>query len=501
MVNLATPLLVTFVGYTAIILIIAYVATKFTTNISDYVLAGRSLSGPITALGAGASDMSSWLLLALPGLVYMHGLSVIWVPIALIAGAYCNWYFMAKRLRIYTEIANNSLTIPEFLCNRYKDTGLSLRVVTSMAIIVFFTFYAAVGFASGALLIQHTFNGVDYMTALLITAGIIVTYTAIGGFLAVSWIDFFQGSLMFLALLIVPIVTCINLGGMDNSVQQISNIRSEHLDIFSDVTTLGLLSLFAWGLGYFGQLHINTRFMAIRSVKELPLARFICMSWMSLALAGAVATGLLGFAFFNSQPLAKPDTVFIVLSQQLFNPWITGMLLAAVISAVMSNASAQILMSSSILVEDFYHGMFRKNASDKENLWASRTIVLAVALIAVTIAANSGRSIMESVGFAWAGLGSAFGPVLLFSLFWRRTTRIAAVSGIITGALVVLLWGVLTWIYGDSFKHPDIKYGFEMLPGFISSCIVIVLVSLYSKPPSQEIISEFDKTMAIIANE
>jgi sodium/proline symporter len=499
MITFETPLLVTFVGYTAIILTIAYVSTRLTSNLSDYVLAGRRLSGPITALGAGASDMSSWLLMALPGLVYVNGLSMIWMPVALVAGAYCNWRFMAKKLRVYTEVAGDSLTIPEFLCNRFKDQGYSLRIVTSLAIIIFFTFYAAAGLVSGAWLIQHTFAGVEYLPALFITASVIVTYTAIGGFLAVSWIDFFQGTLMFLALLVVPIVTCMNMGGLTETIETINTNSPVHLNMFDNITFLGLLSLFAWGLGYFGQLHINTRFMAIRSIRELPLARFICINWMTLALGGAVATGLFGFVFFNNQPLERQDTVFIVLAQRLFNPWIAGILLSAVISAVMSTVSAQILMSSSILVEDFYHGLFRKNASDKENLWASRIILLGVASVAISIAASPNRTIMQAVGFAWSGLGSAFGPTLLFSLFWRRMTRVAAICGIITGGGMVLLWGILAYAMGDAFTNPDILPGFEMLPGFITSCIVIYVVALRTPMPSAEVLAEFDKTNAIIA--
>lgn len=499
--NIETPLLITFVGYIAIVMFIAYLATKLTSNLSDYVLGGRRLSGPITALGAGASDMSSWLLMALPGLVYVKGLSVIWMPIALIAGAYCNWRFMAKRLRVYTEVASDSLTIPEFLCNRFKDRGYALRIVTSLAIIIFFTFYAAAGFVSGALLIQHTFVGVEYIPALLISSAVIVTYTAIGGFLAVSWVDFFQGTLMFVALLVVPVVTCFSMGGIDTSIEQMATISPQHLNAFENLTFLGLVSLFAWGLGYFGQLHINTRFMAIRSIRELPVARMICMNWMTLALMGAVATGLFGYIFYHSAPLAKPDTVFIVLSQQLFNPWIAGILLSAVTSAIMSTVSSQILMSASILVEDFYHGLFRKQASDRENLWASRIILLLVASIAIAIAASPHSSIFEAVGFAWSGLGASFGPVLIFSLFWRRMTRQAAICGILSGTALVLLWGAVLKHLGV-FVSPDILPGFEMVPGFIGSCIVIVIVALRSTPPSAAVLAEFDQTLAIIkANE
>lgn len=487
----ATPLLVTFIVYAAIVLLIAYISTKVTSNLSDYVLGGRRLSGPITALGAGASDMGSWLLMALPGMVYNFGLSMIWLPLALIAGAYCNWRFVAARLRTYTEVANDSLTIPEYFCNRFKDNGLMLRVAISLSIIIFFTYYAAAGFRSGAILLESTF-GISYITALLISAGVIVAYTAIGGFLAVSWIDFFQGSLMFIALIVVPVVTCLNLGGWQPTIAAVNLHSSTHLDAFNNIKFLGLLSLFAWGFGYFGQLHINTRFMAISSIKELPLARFICMNWMTLALFGAVATGLFGFAFYANNPLVDSNTVFIHLSQQLFNPWVAGFLLSAVISAVMSNVSAQVLMSASILVEDFYHRIFRKNASDKENIWAGRVILALVASVSIIIAANPTQSIFTAVAFAWSGLGAAFGPTLILSLFWRRMTRSGAIAGIISGALTVIL--VKMW-----FKHPDLLGGFELLPGFIVSAIAIAIVSLKSDAPSKEITDDFDKTMEIIS--
>lgn len=476
-------------GYTAIILLIAYISTKVTSNLSDYVLGGRRLSGPVTALGAGASDMGSWLLMALPGLVYEFGLRMIWLPLALIAGAYCNWRFIAPRLRVYTEVANDSLTIPEYFCNRFKDNGLMLRVAISLSIIIFFTYYAAAGFRSGAILLESIFS-IDYLSALLISAGVIITYTAIGGFLAVSWIDFFQGTLMFIALLVVPVVTCLNLGGWQHAIHQIDIHSMTHLKV-NNITFLGLLSLLAWGFGYFGQLHINTRFMAIRSIKELPLAQFICINWMTLALVGAVATGMFGFAFYATNPLADNNTVFIHLSQQLFNPWIAGFLLSAVISAIMSNVSAQILMSASILVEDFYHKIFRKKASDKENIWASRVILFIIASISVAIAANPTQSIFKVVAFAWSGLGAAFGPTLIFSLFWRRMTRASAICGIISGALSVI-------IVRFSFVHPDLLGGFELLPGFVISSLTIYIIGLNTKAPSKGIVDDFDKTMTLL---
>lgn len=498
MANLELPLLATFAGYIVIILAIAYISTKLTSNLSDYVLAGRRLSGPVTALAAGASDMSSWLLLALPGLVYVFGLNKIWLAISLIIGAYLNWRITAKRLRVYTEVANDSLTIPEFLANRFKEKGIALRVVISLAIIIFFSFYAAANLRSGAILIQTLFVDIDFVPALLIVTAVIVSYTMLGGFLAVSWVDTFQGSLMFIALLIVPIVTCSDMGGFAHTWDKIAQTSAAHLQAFKDIKLLGVLSLVAWGLGYFGQLHINTRFMAIRSTKELPIAWRICITWMTFALLGAVATGLFGFIYYIDAPLADPNTVFIFLTRKLFNPWVAGILLSAVSAAIMNAVSAQILMSASILVEDFYHGMFRKNASDRENLLASRLILLIVASVAVLIASSPSQSIFKAVSFAWSGLGSAFGPVLLFCLFWRRMTRQAAIWGIVAGAGAVIAWEILSHPSVAVVSHPDLLPGFAMIPGFITSTIVIILVATHTRKPSDAVLAEFDKTLHIV---
>jgi sodium/proline symporter len=492
------PLLITFAAYIAIILTIAYISTRLTSNLSDYVLAGRRLSGPVTALAAGASDMGSWLLMALPGTVYIAGLNMIWLPLGLVIGAYFNWRFIAKRIRVYTEIAGDSLTIPEFFANRFKDKSMTLRLAIAIAIIVFFTYYAGASLRSGAILIQNVFIGVDYFPALLIGAAVIVTYTILGGFLAVSWVDFFQGSLMFVALLVVPIVTCFKLGGVTETWKNLALQSPTHLEIFQDMKLFGILSMLAWGLGYFGQLHINTRFMAIRSAKELPVARFICINWMSWALIGAVATGLLGYTFYYSAPLSEPDTVFILLAQQLFNPWVAGILVSAVSAAIMNTVSAQILMSASIIVEDFYHAILRKNASDRENLLASRIILLLVAITAIGVASAPSQTIFKAVSFAWSGLGSAFGPVLLFSLFWRRMTKEGAVWGIVSGAATVILWEILSHPSVDLLNHPDILPGFALLPGFIVSSICIFLVSMNSKPPSAEVVQEFDHAMQVV---
>lgn len=495
MAHIDMPLVVTFAGYIVVIIAIAFISTRLTSNLSDYVLAGRRLSGPVTALAAGASDMGSWLLMALPADIYIFGLNRIWLPIGLLIGAYANWRIIAKRLRIYTEIADDSLTIPEFFANRFKEKGITLRIVVSLSIVIFFSFYAAANLRSGAILIQTLFSGIDFVPALLLVAGVIVSYTILGGFLAVSWVDFFQGSLMFIALILVPIAACSSMGGFQYTVQDIMQISAQHLNAFSNIKLLGVLSLLAWGLGYFGQLHINTRFMAIRSVKELPIAWRICITWMGVALLGAVCTGLFGFVFYKNNPLADPNTVFIVLARQLFNPWIAGILLSAVSAAIMNAVSAQILMSASILVEDFYHGIFRKNASDKENLLASRVILLIIAAIAVLIASSPNQSIFKAVGFAWSGLGSAFGPVLLFSLYWRRMTKEAAICGILAGTLTVIIWETLSHPFFGVINHPDLLPGFAMIPGFAISTLVIILVGHKSPKPSAAVFADFNATL------
>lgn len=481
------PLVGTFVAYVVVILAIAYYATKLTSNLSDYVLAGRRLSGPITALSAGAADMSSWLLMALPGMVYVYGCSMLWMPVALSIGAYCNWTLVAKRLRIYTEVAKDSLTVPEFLSNRFHEKGNSLHIIASIVTVIFFTYYSVAGFVSGAILLQSSFD-MSYEMALYITAAVIVIYTGLGGLLAVSWVDFFQGMLMFTALLVVPFGTYLQFSDV-NVFDKIAQYSNTHLQVLDNVTILGMISMFAWGLGYFGQLHINTRFMAIRSAKEIPIARFICMNWMVLSLAGAIFTGLFGFAYYLENPLRIPDTVFIKLSQQLFNPWVAGILLSAVLSAIMSTVAAQLLMSSSILVEDFYSKMIRKNASNNEYLMVSRLLLVVIAGVGVFISSDPNQTIFQSVGFAWSGLGASFGPILLFSLFWKRMTKQAAIAGIITGAAVVISWKYF------APEHPDLLSGFELLPAFVLSSIAIIIVSKLSPKPNQQVLDDFQRTI------
>ncbi len=479
-----TAYLITFIIYFVVIAALCIIANQRNNKLSDYVLGGRSLSGPIAALGAGASDMGGWLLLALPGAVFAFGLNQIWMPIGLFIGAYFNWRFVSYRLRSYTEIANNSLTIPAYLDNRFKDNSTFLRAITAMVVLIFFTFYAAAGFVSGAVLFQTAFH-LNYQTSLWIGATIVMVYTAVGGFLALSWIDFFQGSLMFFALLITPVVIYHHLGSVHSIISHLDHISPKYLHPFADISAVGVVSLLGWGLGYFGQPHILVRFMAVKSVKELPSARRICMIWMGLSLIGAVAVGMLGHAFFL-HGLNNPEKIFLSIAKSLFASLVAGILLSAVLSAVMSTVSAQLLAASSALTADFYSRFVRRNASQQELVIISRLCVVAIAVVAILIASNPSGNILQLVSYAWAGLGAAFGPVILFSLFWKRMTRNASIAGILVGTLTVIIWRMVISHMGGWFHM------YEIIPGFIMATLVIVIVSLIDAPPSADMTAEFE---------
>lgn len=481
MVDIST--VVVFVFYFSIILGIGVYTSRYNKSLSDFVLAGRSLGGTVAAMGVGASDMSGWLLLGLPGAAYATGIHVIWMPIGLTVGAYLNWQFIAKRLRVYTEVASDSLTIPSYFEHRFFDESKILRVITALTILVFFTFYMASGFVGGAILFSSTFN-IDYHTALWIGATIIITYAALGGFLAVNWTDMFQGTLMFFALMIVPITALNELGGWQPTLALAEKANLNFINVFSRESWISIISLFAWGLGYFGQPHILVRFMATTSPAEIPKARFICMNWMILSLYGAVFTGFIGIAFFHANPLSDAETVFLAFAKVLFNPWVAGFLLAAVLSAIMSTIAAQLLASSSSLTEDFYHTFLRKKAGSRELVFMSRLTVIMIALVAVFIAQNPESSVLHLVSYAWAGLGASFGPVVLLSLFWPRMTRNGAIAGILVGGFTVIAWELLANL-GGIFKI------YSILPAFILGCIAIIAVSLLDKKPMKKIADQF----------
>lgn len=459
----------------------SYFKTK--NDMSGFMLGGRGLGPAVTALSAGASDMSGWMLMGLPGAMYVSGLSSGWIAVGLTIGAYLNYSLVAPRLRVYTEIASDAVTLPEFFERRFDDHSHVIRIVSSTVIIIFFAIYTTSGVVAGGKLFETSF-GLSYELGLFITAGVVVSYSAFGGFLAVSTTDFVQGCVMIVALIMVPLVALNQIGGVTELHQQIMTINPELLSLKS-VSWIAIVSAASWGLGYFGQPHIIVRFMAIRSVKELGTARRIGMSWMVVSLIGAVMVGLTGLAYISANDLTlnDPETVFIFLSTTLFNPLVGGFLLAAILAAIMSTISSQLLVTSSSLTEDLYHTFFRRSASPQELVLVGRISVVLVALLAVFLAHNRESSILSLVSNAWAGFGAAFGPVVLLSLFWSNINLKGALAGMIVGASTVLFW-----IYAPFtlFGQRPSEYLFEIVPGFLLAMLAIVVVSLLTKSPSKE---------------
>lgn len=482
------PLLLTFLAYMLLILFLGIKAYRRTHSLDDYILGGRKLGPVVTALSVGASDMSGWLLLGLPGAIYLAGLSEVWIGIGLITGAYCNWLYVAKPLRVYSEHANNSLTLPDYFENRFDDRSRALRLLSAVVILLFFTFYTASGLVGGAILFENSF-GLDYFTALLAGAFIIVSYTFIGGFLAVVWTDAIQAMLMLLALLIAPIAVISGAGGGAAVWEQMQVANPESVHAFSNITLIGFVSLMAWGLGYVGQPHILARFMAVEDPDKLDAARRVAMGWMVIVLFGSVTTGLAGIAYFADEPLANPETVFIALSQSLFNPWVAGIITAAILSAIMSTIDSQLLVSSSVISEDFYRVFIKPDASDKELLLISRIAVIVIALIALFIASDRESRVLDLVSYAWAGFGAAFGPVIIFSLFWRKMTALSAVVGMLLGAVTVVVWSNLS---GGIFDL------YEIAPGFFFASLAIVGISLWKPEGKDSTLAQYDDVQRLL---
>jgi solute:Na+ symporter, SSS family len=467
-----------------------YAWRKSTGDSAGYLLAGRNLSPSVAALSAGASDMSGWLLLGLPGALYAGGLVEAWIAIGLTVGAAANWIIVAPRLREQTERLGNALTIPQFLANRFPESGTALRVTSAIIIVAFFTVYTASGLVGGGKLFETAFAGVlpaaglsDYMLGIVITAGIVLAYTMIGGFLAVSLTDFVQGMIMMAALVVMPLVL---LSGYGSAAPLNLGVVPQEgfLSLAQGATAIGIISAVTWGLGYFGQPHIIVRFMAIDRVENVPRAGIIGMSWMVISLTGAVAVGLAGRAYAEANGLVvdDPETIFIVLAQLLFHPAVTGFLYAALLAAIMSTISSQLLVSSSSLTEDFYRLFLRRNASEREAVNVSRVAVALVAVAAMVIARDPDSEVLGLVANAWAGFGAAFGPLILLALTWGRMTGAGAVAGLVTGAGVVAGWIALGW----NAELPDWLGGgpglYEIVPGFIAATIAIVAVSALTRP-------------------
>ena len=491
MTTASAPLIVAFTAYLLLMVVIGFVAWRRTRTFDDYILGGRSLGPYVTALAAGASDMSGWLLMGLPGALYLTGASEGWIAVGLIIGAWCNWRFVAGPLRVYTERANNALTLPDYFTHRFEDRSKLLRILSALVILVFFAIYCASGIVAGARLFESMF-GLPYGQAMLWGALVTIVYTFIGGFLAVSWTDTVQASLMIFALLLVPSFAIAGVGGPAASLALIEQVDPARLAWIGAGGLVAVVSALAWGLGYFGQPHVLARFMAADDLATIPGARRIAMTWMVACLAGAVATGLAGIAWFAQHPElagpvdANPERVFIALAEHLFNPWIAGIVLSAILAAIMSTLSAQLLVCSSALTEDFYRGFVRPKAGHRELVWFGRAMVLAVALLAIWIARDPDSRVLGLVSYAWAGFGAAFGPVVLLSVFWQRMTRNGALAGMLAGAATVLLWKQT----GSAL--------YEMVPGFLAGTVAVVVFSLLDKMPSASIQARHQQVRATL---
>jgi len=478
-----------FVIYTVILLYLGLRAYRQTHDLADYILGGRRLGSWVTALSAGASDMSGWLLLGLPGYAYIAGMEASWIALGLLVGTYLNWRLVAPRLRTYSEIAGNSLTLPEYLEQRFGDGTHLLRVISAVFILLFFLFYTSAGLVAGGKLFTTVF-GFPYHWAVTTGAVTIILYTFAGGFLAVSWTDLLQGILMAVALVLVPVIAIQNIGGWGSLQGIIYQTNPALLNLFSaadgsPLSLLAIVSLLAWGLGYFGQPHILARFKAIHNRSAIPSARRIAMTWVVISMSGALLVGFAGIGLID-EPLAGPDSekVFMVLVTALLHPLVAGICLAAILAAIMSTADSQLLVSASVFTEDFYKTLFRRNATQSELIWVGRIAVLLIALVAWLLALDPSRKVLDLVAYAWAGFGAAFGPTVILSLFWKRMSLEGALAGVLTGGLTVVIWQPMQ---GGIF---DV---YEIVPGFLISLLSIWLVSLISAEPSAVIQQQFER--------
>ncbi|MCL2865519.1 MAG: sodium/proline symporter [Lachnospiraceae bacterium] len=499
-------ILLIFILYFGLIITLALRFRK-SKNLSDYFLAGRNLNTWVGALSAQTSDMSGWLLMGLPGAIYAAGTGRAWIAVGLIIGTVLNWIFVAKRLRRYTIIAKNSVTLPEFLENRFHDTSHALKVIAAIFFSIFFTVYAASGFVAGGTLLPQIFD-ISYQASVVIIASFVVLYTLIGGLMAISWTDSIQGMMMLLAIFFLPLIVISTMGGWGNVS---ANIPTGFFNMMSDgaggtVAVRSIISDVAWGLGYFGMPHILIKLIAIKKERYVSRSAVIAIIWVVLALGSAVLTGLVGRAFLPG--LENPETAFIQMVRTIFIDrgalWavlVGGLFLCGMFAAIKSTADSQLLVGSSA-IGDIYK-MANKKASDKHLVWFSRCAVLVVAVVALWIALDAydpviggpdrSTGVMVLVAMAWAGFGSAFGPLVLLSLFWKRTTRIGAIVGVAVGGLTVIIWQYIPMVQGvDGLVTLNTSTGlFSLVPGFFLSLAAIIIGSLLTKKPSEEILTEF----------
>ncbi|MGI2821268.1 sodium/proline symporter PutP [Vibrio fluvialis] len=472
----------TFIVYLILMLAIGVYAYQRTKNSADYFLGGRSLGPWPAALSAGASDMSGWLLLGLPGYAYAAGIEAFWLAGGLLVGTWANWLITAKRLRTYS-ITTDALTLPEFLSRRFNDNSKLIQTISAFFILLFFLFYTSSGLVAGGKLFETVF-GLDYSTAVIVGTVCVVSYTLFGGFLAVSWTDLVQGLLMAAALMIVPIAA-MN-GGFTKLDNDLLAINPQLLTMWNDVkgqplSAVAIISLVAWGLGYFGQPHILARFKATRSNKDLTTARRIAVIWTGLSMAGAMLVGLVGLIYVTNDgsiQLDDGEKIFMLLVNAIFHPVMAGILLAAILAAIMSTADSQLLVSSSALAEDFYKQVYKKDATSEEIVRVGRAAVIIISIIALILAMTPDSSVLGLVSYAWAGFGAAFGPALVLSLYWSRMNRNGALAGIVIGGITIVVWKQLSGGWYDVY---------EIVPGIIFSTIAIVAVSLLTGEPEEAV--------------
>ncbi|MEG0969549.1 MAG: sodium/proline symporter PutP [Acidaminococcaceae bacterium] len=485
--------IVAFSLYFLILIGIGLYHYKKKQDLEGFVLGGRKLGPWVTSMSAEASDMSGWMLMGLPGYAYLAGVSAFWIALGLALGTWANWAFIAKRLRIHTKVASDSITLPDFFENRFHDHSKKLRILSAIFIFIFFLIYTSASFVAGGKLFNTVF-GLPYLESLLITAGIVVFYTFFGGFTAVCWSDFFQGCLMFFAIIVVPLTGMYYIGGVSKTISDLVTINHNYFSMFTDATgtTLSLtaiISLLAWGLGYFGQPHILVRFMAINSPREIKQATRIAMVWVVFSLAAAVISGLVGRVYLGDQLVgANSETVFMVMNGAFYSPFFASIIISAILGAIMSTSSSQLLVTSSAVTTDFYKTLLRKHAGPQEMVLVSRLMVILVAALSILLALNPNSLILDIVAYAWAGFGAAFGPLIILSLFWRRITLNGALAGVLVGGLTVLLWKNFLAFTGL----------YEIVPGFFFSLLSIILVSLADQEPSAQIYAEFDEANQMI---
>lgn len=483
---------VTFILYFVILLVIGAYCYRRSTSIEDYLLGGRGMGAWVTALSAQASDMSGWLLMGLPGAVYLAGGREVWIAVGLFIGTALNWLIVASRLRVYTERVG-AITLPCFFEARFADpTGL-VRTLSALVILIFFTIYATSGLVAAGRLFESVFN-LSYSGAVLVGGVIIVFYTFLGGFLAVCWTDLFQGSLMVLAIVVVPIWGMVRLGGPGAVGQHLAEQGVSMNVLPQGFGPVAMLSAMAWGLGYFGQPHILTRFMSARSLSKLRESMAIAIVWVALSLAGAVAIGFVGAGLVAGLKDGEEEKVFIYMIQDLLDPWLGGVMLAAVLSAIMSTIDSQLLVSSSALSEDFYQKVLRRQAAPKEVVRVGRLCVLVIAGIALVLALavdpkkNPDETILRIVAYAWGGFGAAFGPVMLFALFSRRTTWYSALAGMVAGTVTFVVWkqaGLGGWLY-------------EIVPGFLAGVLAIAVIDRIAPQRDADILRLHEEVVAVV---